>query len=215
MIRHKAHQLDAAAHKVVLEHHGRPRWNRMQFQLGINRSGTLVDAEAKKLAASADVVVLAAGFDPGSESEGADRTFSLPPGQDELIQEIAAANKNTIGSYLFVLGDTREARGEAAEAFAFLNDRDREVGGDVIECRSPGCAAEVPDFIREIRRLFTAEEIRDYLDRLENTKYLAPPDPDLEMHELDDPDDEPRLESPVMGAEELLRFARVRQLLQS
>jgi len=88
--------LDAAAHKVVLEHHGRPRWNRMQFQLGINRSGTVVDAEAKKLAARADVVVLAAGFDPGSESEGADRTFSLPPGQDELIQEIAAANKNTI-----------------------------------------------------------------------------------------------------------------------
>jgi beta-glucosidase len=88
--------LDAAAHKVVLEHHGRPRWNRMQFQLGINRSGTLVDAEAKKLAASADVVVLAAGFDPRSESEGADRTFNLPPGQDELIQEIAAANKNTI-----------------------------------------------------------------------------------------------------------------------
>jgi beta-glucosidase len=88
--------LDAAPHKVVLEHHGRPRWNRMQFQLGINRSGTLVNAEAKKLAASADVVVLAAGFDPGSESEGADRTFSLPPGQDELIQEIAAANKNTI-----------------------------------------------------------------------------------------------------------------------
>ena len=64
--------------------------------MGISRSGALVDAETKKLAASADVVVLAAGFDPGSESEGADRTFSLPPGQDQLIQEIAAANKNTI-----------------------------------------------------------------------------------------------------------------------
>jgi hypothetical protein len=76
-------------------------------------------------------------------------------------------------------------------------------------------AAEVPDFIREIRRLFTSEEIRDYLDRLENTKYLAPPDPDLEMDELDDPDDEPRLENPVMGVEELLRFSRVRQLLEA
>jgi hypothetical protein len=52
---------------------------------------------------------------------------------ERLVQAINAANKNTIGSYLFVLGDTREARGEAAEAFAFLNDRDREVGGDVIE----------------------------------------------------------------------------------
>ena len=81
--------------------------------------------------------------------------------------------------------------------------------------RDPLFAAEVPDFIREIRRLFTSEEIRDYLDRLENTKYLAPADLDLEMDELDDPDDEPRLESPVMGAEELLRFSRVRQLLEA
>ena len=85
--------------------------------------------------------------------------------------------------------------------------------------RDPLFAAELPDFIREIRRLFTAEDIRDYLDRLENTKYLAPRDPDLEMDdldELDDPDeDEPLLENPVMGAEELLRFSRVRQLLQS
>jgi hypothetical protein len=36
------------------------------------------------------------------------------------------------------------------------------------------------------------------------------------LDELDDPDeDEPLLENPVMGAEELLRFSRVRQLLQS
>ncbi|MFZ1034412.1 MAG: glycoside hydrolase family 3 C-terminal domain-containing protein, partial [Candidatus Acidiferrales bacterium] len=52
--------------------------------------------DAKKLAAKADVVVIAAGFDPDSEAEGADRTFHLPPGQDELIQEMAAANKNVI-----------------------------------------------------------------------------------------------------------------------
>ena len=87
--------------------------------------------------------------------------------------------------------------------------------------QDPLFAAEVPDFIREIRRLFAAEVIRDYLDRLEKTKYLAPLDPDLEMEdldELDEPDEdepEPRLENPVMGAEELLRFSRVRQLLQS
>jgi beta-glucosidase len=42
------------------------------------------------------VVVVAVGFDPQSETEGADRTFHLPPGQDELIQEMTAANKNTI-----------------------------------------------------------------------------------------------------------------------
>jgi beta-glucosidase len=56
----------------------------------------VVDDTAKKLAASADAVVLAVGFDPETESEGADRTFRLPLGQEELIQEIAAVNKNTI-----------------------------------------------------------------------------------------------------------------------
>ena len=85
--------------------------------------------------------------------------------------------------------------------------------------QDPLFAAELPDFVREIQRLFTAEVIRDYLDRMERTKYLAPVDPDLEMDdldELDDPvEDEPWLENPVMGAEELLRFSRVRQLLQS
>jgi hypothetical protein len=85
--------------------------------------------------------------------------------------------------------------------------------------RDPLFAAEVPDFSREIRRLFTAEQIRDYLDLLENTKYLAPPEPDLEMDDLDEHDnpdeDEPLLENLVMGAEELLRFSRVRQLLQA
>jgi hypothetical protein len=85
--------------------------------------------------------------------------------------------------------------------------------------QDPLFATEVPDFIREIQRLFTAEVIRDYLDRLEKTKYMAPLDHDLEMDDLDELDapneDEPWLENPVMGAEELLRFSRVRQLLQS
>jgi len=52
---------------------------------------------------------------------------------ERLIQAINAPNKNTIGTYLFALTDTREARGQEAEAYAFLNDRDRKVGGEVIE----------------------------------------------------------------------------------
>ena len=52
---------------------------------------------------------------------------------ERIVQAINAPNKNTIGSYLFALGDTREARGEGSEAYAFLNDQEREVGGDVIE----------------------------------------------------------------------------------
>lgn len=52
---------------------------------------------------------------------------------ERFIQAINAPNKNTIGTYLFALEDTRAARGNGAEAYAFLNDREREVGGDIIE----------------------------------------------------------------------------------
>jgi hypothetical protein len=76
-------------------------------------------------------------------------------------------------------------------------------------------AAEVPAFIDEIRRLFTAQEIHDYLDHLERTRYLAPQDVDLEPDPDEDlEEEEDGLENPVMGAEELLRFSRARELLQ-
>jgi len=87
---------DTTPHKVVLEHHGQSEWLGGRLHMGITREGTYVLSDAKKLAAKADVVVVAVGFDPQSETEGADRTFHLPPGQDELIQEMTAANKNTI-----------------------------------------------------------------------------------------------------------------------
>jgi len=79
----------------------------------------------------------------------------------------------------------------------------------------PEFAAELPSFLTEIERLFTAAEIHDYLDHLEKTKYLAPQEPELDVEDLDEEDDdEDWLEHPVMGAEELLRFARVRQLFR-
>jgi beta-glucosidase len=88
--------LDSKHHKVVLERHGHSTWLGGYVRMGIVPQGTYVTPEAKALAAKADLVVVAAGFDPASESEGADRTFRLPPGQDELIQEMLAANKNTV-----------------------------------------------------------------------------------------------------------------------
>lgn len=82
--------------------------------------------------------------------------------------------------------------------------------------QDPDFAAELPAFVSAIRRLFTAGEIREYLDHLERTKYLAPPEPALEIDGLDDePEEEPELENPVLGAAELLRFSRIQQLLQS
>jgi beta-glucosidase len=88
--------LDATPHKVVLEQRGRSRWLGARLRLGIMQSNNVVEVDGKALAAKADAVVLAVGFDPETESEGSDRTFHLPPGQDELIREIVAANKKTI-----------------------------------------------------------------------------------------------------------------------
>lgn len=87
---------DANPHKLVLEHHGQSTWIGAHLRMGIAQQGAYVTSDAKALATKADVVIVAAGFDPESESEGADRTFRLPPGQDELIQQMLATNKNTV-----------------------------------------------------------------------------------------------------------------------
>jgi len=79
----------------------------------------------------------------------------------------------------------------------------------------PDFAVELPAFVAEIRRIFSAAEIGAFLDELERTKFLAPPEPEPDFDDLgDDPDGEPLLENPVLGAKELLRFFRIRQLLQ-
>ena len=75
-------------------------------------------------------------------------------------------------------------------------------------------AAELPAFVAAIRRLFSAEEIRTYLDYLERTKFLAPPQPEIEMEDEEEEEDEPWPAHPLLGAQELLRFSRIRQLLQ-
>jgi beta-glucosidase len=87
--------LTAGPHKIVAEaFQTTPLGGRML--VGIADQRKIVSAAAKTLAAKVDAVVIAAGFDANSESEGSDRTFSLPFGQDELIRELAAINKNTI-----------------------------------------------------------------------------------------------------------------------
>jgi hypothetical protein len=94
--------------------------------------------------------------------------------------------------------------GEKLFTFVEASEKDHQFG------------QELPAFVAQIRRLFTAQEIRAYLHQLERTKFLAPPEPDLELDDLDDEDEEePWPDDPVAGAEELLRFFRIRQLLQS
>ena len=80
----------------------------------------------------------------------------------------------------------------------------------------PRFGEELPAFVAEIRRLFGTDEIRECLDRLERTKFLAPQETDMELDDADnDTEEEPLLDNPVLGAEELLRFSRVRQLLEA
>ena len=88
--------LTPGPHQIELDYYAKSGWGKTTATLGIVRPETLVTAEAKAVAAHADAVVLAVGFDTASEGESADRTFRLPPGQDELINQIVAANKNTI-----------------------------------------------------------------------------------------------------------------------
>jgi beta-glucosidase len=88
--------LTSGPHEVELDYFAKGGWGKTTVNLGIVRPETLVTAEAKSLAAHADAVIVAAGFDAESEGEASDRTFQLPPGQDELISQIAAANKNTV-----------------------------------------------------------------------------------------------------------------------
>lgn len=64
--------------------------------LGIRATSELVSPEVAKLASMADAAVVAVGFGPKTESEGFDRSYALPWGQDELIQAVSAANKKTI-----------------------------------------------------------------------------------------------------------------------
>jgi beta-glucosidase len=86
--------LSAEAHKIRFEYfvhgsYGGPK-------VGIIRPDAMVSAAAKTLASRSDAVVVAVGFDSDSESEGGDRGFELPPTQNELIKQLAAANKNVI-----------------------------------------------------------------------------------------------------------------------
>jgi beta-glucosidase len=88
--------LQPGPHQVQLEYFVRKGWGKQKLTFGIVRPEDLVTAEAKAIAAQADAVVVAVGFDQSIEGESGDRMFGLPPGQDELISQIAATNKNTV-----------------------------------------------------------------------------------------------------------------------
>jgi beta-glucosidase len=65
-------------------------------RFGVGTTAVHLGPEMKKMAAGADAVILCVGFNPATESEGNDRTFRLPSGQDEIIEQVSAVNKNVI-----------------------------------------------------------------------------------------------------------------------
>lgn len=76
-------------------------------------------------------------------------------------------------------------------------------------------AAELPAFVARIRQIFSSREIREFLDEVERTQVLAPvEEQDADLDEFENDEDALWLDHPVAAAQGLLRFARVRTLLQ-
>ncbi len=94
LVNHKPLDLSAGPHKILIEL--RRTFGDPNLRFGIVDPAAMVKPEVKTLASHADAVVLAVGFDGTSESEGSDRTFTLPPAQDALIAAALAANKKTV-----------------------------------------------------------------------------------------------------------------------
>ncbi|MGB8917007.1 MAG: glycoside hydrolase family 3 C-terminal domain-containing protein [Candidatus Sulfotelmatobacter sp.] len=89
-------ELSKGPHKVVLEQLSTQFASASGMRVGIAPLSTIVENDALEMASQADAVVLAVGFDASSESEGGDRSFELPVGQRQLIEQVAALGKKTI-----------------------------------------------------------------------------------------------------------------------
>jgi hypothetical protein len=104
-----------------------------------------------------------------------------------------------------VFGEVKSVAGKEWQLMMSTSGSTRIVSFSLLEIaasvQTPQFAAEVPDLIGEIQRLITAREIRDYLNHLERTRYLAPQEVDLEPEPDEDPEEEDVwLEKPVRGA---------------
>jgi len=86
------------AYPIKVEYYwkGNPRWRALSLGHQPPHAKDTI-AEAVKLAKKSDVVVLVAGLNGEWETEGSDRVdMKLPGAQNELIERVAKANKNTI-----------------------------------------------------------------------------------------------------------------------
>ncbi|HEX4650268.1 MAG TPA: glycoside hydrolase family 3 C-terminal domain-containing protein, partial [Granulicella sp.] len=86
-------ELSKAPHKVELQQLSQQLASTSGLRAGIAPLGTIVNQDALEMAAHADAVILSVGFNASSESEGGDRSFDLPVGQDQLIERIGELDK--------------------------------------------------------------------------------------------------------------------------
>jgi len=89
-------ELSKGPHQVVMEQLATQFASVSGMRVGIAPLSTIVENDALEIASHADAVVLAVGFNSASESEGGDRSFELPVGQQQLIEQVAALGKKTI-----------------------------------------------------------------------------------------------------------------------
>ncbi len=84
---------------IALEYSSEDSGGLGAVKLGCRAPGSAAEllADAERVAAAADVVVVAVGTNDDWESEGHDRdTLSLPGAQDELLERVIAANADTV-----------------------------------------------------------------------------------------------------------------------
>ena len=108
---------------------GQPASIRLDYQpggdeqfigMGIRAMSDLISPEAKEIAAQADAAIVSVGFDSTTESEGFDRSYALPYGQDALIEAVRAVNKNTIVA--LTAGGDVDTRGWIAKIPALIHN---------------------------------------------------------------------------------------------
>jgi beta-glucosidase len=73
-----------------------PAFSGNRFGLGMMSEAEMVLPEVKQYTSMADAVIVAVGYGTQFELEGSDRSFTLPWGQDALIDAAASANPHII-----------------------------------------------------------------------------------------------------------------------
>lgn len=115
-----------------------------------------------------------------------------------------------------IWADQCEAAEEMRNRYGLLSAMDYLIGTKLFDFVAASekrleLAAELPHLVEDVRGIFTPKQIDCYLDELECSKYFAPCDSEDDS----DFDDYGIRYDALLGAEEILRFARVKEMLQA